>query len=171
MALFRDIPQYITEGSYEVNIDIDDIDRTIERYVSGYNLDIDPDFQRGHVWDEEKQIRFIEFMLRGGRSSRVIYFNHPGWMNSFKGDFVLVDGKQRLNAAMRFVKNEIPAFGYYRKEYTDKPSFIHSSFQFNINSLKTRKEVLQWYLDLNTGGVVHTKEEIDKVKKLLAKEK
>lgn len=171
MARFKDIPQFITEGSYEVNVDIDDIDRTIERYVSQYNLDIDPDFQRGHVWDEEKQVRFIEFMLRGGRSSRVIYFNHPGWMNSFKGDFVLVDGKQRLNAAMRFAKNEIPAFGYYRKEYTDKPQFMHSSFRFNINSLKTRKEVLQWYLDLNTGGVVHTKEEIDKVKKLLAKEK
>ncbi len=171
MARFKDIPQFITEGSYEVNVEIDDIDRSIERYVSEYNLDIDPDFQRGHVWDEEKQVRFIEFMLGGGRSSRVIYFNHPGWMNSFKGDFVLVDGKQRLNAAMRFAKNEIPAFGYYRKEYTDKPQFMHSSFRFNINSLKTRKEVLQWYLDLNTGGVVHTKEEIERVRQLLAKEK
>lgn len=171
MVRFRDIPMFITQGSYEVNIDIDTICDTMQRYVDQYNLDMNPDFQRGHVWDEEKQIRFVEFMLRGGQSSRVIYFNHPGWMNSFKGDFVLVDGKQRIEAAMRFAKNEIPAFGHFRKEYVDKPSFIHASFRFNVNSLQTRKEVLQWYLDLNTGGVVHSDEEIERVKQLLAKEK
>jgi hypothetical protein len=29
---------------------------------------------------------------------------------------------------------------------------------------------LQWYLDLNDGGVVHTKEELDKVRGLLTLE-
>jgi hypothetical protein len=36
---------------------------------------------------------------------------------------------------------------------------------------KTRAEVLQWYLDLNTGGVVHTDEEIAKVERMLEAEK
>jgi hypothetical protein len=42
--------------------------------------------------------------------------------------------------------------------------------KLNINDLKTKKEVLQWYLDFNTGGTVHTEEEIVKVKKLLEQE-
>lgn len=40
----------------------------------------------------------------------------------------------------------------------------------NINNLQTRKEVLQWYIEFNSGGTVHTKEEIDRVKELLAAE-
>jgi hypothetical protein len=40
-----------------------------------------------------------------------------------------------------------------------------------VNDLKTREEVLQWYLDLNSGGVVHTEEELNRVREMLEKEK
>jgi hypothetical protein len=40
-----------------------------------------------------------------------------------------------------------------------------------VNDLKTKAEVLQWYLDINSGGVVHTETELEKVKRLLTKEK
>jgi hypothetical protein len=43
--------------------------------------------------------------------------------------------------------------------------------KFNINDLQYRREVLQWYLDMNTGGTVHSKEEIQRVKHLLEKER
>jgi len=42
--------------------------------------------------------------------------------------------------------------------------------RININDLPTRKDVLQWYLQMNTGGTVHTEEEINRVKMLLEKE-
>ena len=58
-------------------------------------------------------------------------------------------------------------FGYYRKDYTDRTDMIRVRFEFIVNNLQTRREVLQWYLDLNTGGTVHTSEEIKKVKNLL----
>ena len=38
---------------------------------------------------------------------------------------------------------------------------------FNVNNLKTKKEVLKWYLEMNTGGTVHTKDELNKVKGML----
>jgi hypothetical protein len=69
------------------------------------------------------------------------------------------------------MNDEIPAFGYLRSEYTDKPNFTICSFRISVNTLQTRTEVLQWYLMLNTGGTPHTKDEIDKVKKMLAAEK
>jgi len=37
-------------------------------------------------------------------------------------------------------------------------------------SWKTRAEVLTWYLQINAGGVVHSDEEIERVKELLKEE-
>lgn len=39
--------------------------------------------------------------------------------------------------------------------------------KLNVNDLKTEREVLQWYIDMNAGGTPHTMEEIDRVKKLI----
>jgi len=132
-------------------------------------LQLNPDFQRGHVWAEDQQISYIEFLLKGGKSARIIYFNHPNWMGNWQGDFVCVDGLQRLTAVMRFFNNEIKVFDTYYKDFEDK---LHSDIDliFNVNNLKTKKEVLQWYLEMNSGGTIHTEEEISRVKELLKKE-
>ena len=37
----------------------------------------------------------------------------------------------------------------------------------HVNNLKTKKEVLQWYIDMNAGGTPHTTKEIERVKKLI----
>jgi hypothetical protein len=34
-------------------------------------------------------------------------------------------------------------------------------------ALKTKQEVLQWYIELNEGGTPHTEEEINRVKELI----
>jgi len=162
---------------YNVDVSWDSLEHHLERYNEVHpaegigGLDLNPDFQRGHVWTEDKQIAYVEFILRGGKSSKDVYFNHPNWMGSFKGEMVLVDGKQRIEAVRQFMSSKIKAFGHYCNEYDDQPNMLDASFSFHINNLKTRAEVLQWYLDLNTGGVVHTNEEIEKVKTLLRKEK
>lgn len=62
--------------------------RYLERWIESQeeiNLDLDPDFQRAHVWDEYKQTRYVEYILRGGKSSKDLYFNCVGWMGNFKG--------------------------------------------------------------------------------------
>jgi len=90
-----------------------------------------------------------------------------------QGQMVLVDGKQRLEAVRKFLRNELPVFKHTIEEFEDKKIMLRSSnanFIFKVNNLKTRKEVLQWYLDLNSGGVVHTSEEIEKVRRLLEQE-
>src|SRR5438128_855129 len=125
---FRDIPQFTKTPGYRVDVGWDYLEEWLaDHQKSDPKLDIDPDFQRAHVWTEAQQIAFVEYTLRGGTSGKQLYFNHPYWMNFRSGaqkkslyyDFVLVDGKQRLNAAMRFLHNEIPAFGSFRKDFTD----------------------------------------------------
>ena len=173
---FADIKQFTRGANYRVNTSWKYLEETIKRYddraIPGFVFDMNPDFQRGHVWAEEQQRRYVEFILRGGQSSREIYWNCKGWQGKYDGPMVLVDGKQRIEAALKFLRNELAIFdGHFYKDFGDSILIRDPAFVFNVNDLKTRAEVLQWYLDLNSGGVVHSKEELDRVKELLNKEK
>lgn len=167
---FDSIPQF-PFCPYSVDTSWGFLEETLADYNQRGELDLNPPFQRAHVWTEEKQIKYVEFCLRGGRSSRDIIFNHPGWMRSYEGKMVLVDGKQRLEAVRKFLRNELPVFdGHCLQDFDDPKRVLRSSncnFTFKVNSLKTDVDVMNWYLDLNSGGVVHTEAELEKVKKLI----
>lgn len=169
---FNDIPQLTKEGSYQVNMPLRYLLDKIKEWEEDkyYQLQLNPKFQRGHVWTEDQQVAYMEFLLRGGKSAKVIYFNKPSWQSStiIEGydDFVCVDGLQRLTAVMRFLNNEIKVFDTYYKDFEDKlPMGI--DLILNVNNLKTEKEVLQWYVDINAGGTPHSSEEIEKVKRMI----
>lgn len=161
---FNDIPQF-TQAQYRIDVSFRALFSTLDHWAD-YKLDTNPDFQRAHVWTEAQQIAFVEYMVQGGTSGHDIFFNHPGWMGSFKGDFVLVDGKQRLEAARRFLNDELPVFGHYFHEFDDKLPYS-IGFVFHVADLKTKAEVLRWYIGMNRGGSIHTDEEIERVKALL----
>lgn len=174
---FRDIPQLTSAGSYQVNMPLEYIPNRIKEWQEDdyYKLQLNPDFQRGHVWTEEQQIAFIEYLLSGGQSARIIYFNKPDWQGGDKlqgdyNDFVCVDGLQRLTAVLRFMNNKIKVFGTFFCEFEDRIPF-DIDLLFNVNNLKTKKEVLQWYIEFNSGGTPHTKDEIERVKRMLKEAK
>lgn len=169
MPKFRDIAPYTKTPSYMADVPLTHIERTIRDYIENDGLEINSDFQRGHVWDEEKQIAFVEHILRGGRGSHQIRFNSPGWMRTWEGPMVLVDGLQRLTAIRRFLKDEIPVFKHYYSEYEDRLDNT-LSLNFMINDLPTKADVLRWYIEINEGGVVHAEDEITRVKDMLAQE-
>ena len=169
---FTEIPQFTSIGSYQVNMPFRYLKDRIEEDVKEHNLQLNPDFQRGHVWIKEQQTKYIEYLLKGGQSARIIYFNHPSWMGvkmSDKDEYVCVDGLQRLTACLEFLSNKLKVFGLLYQDFEDKIPF-NIDLLFNVNNLKTKKEVLQWYLEMNTGGTIHTEEEINRVKELLKKE-
>ncbi len=145
-------------------------DKSIDGWLG---LNLDPDFQRGHVWTMDKRIEYIEYCLKGGESSRNILFNHPNWLTNYQGEMVLLDGKQRLESVRMFIRNEIPIFGGYRlNDFEDSHKLLRSNnahLILNVFTLKTRRDILKFYLDLNSGGVVHTSEELNKVKEMLVK--
>lgn len=168
---FRDIPQFTRDGNYQVDYDLKSLVRWIDSEIKEMGLQLNPEFQRGHVWTEEQQIAFIEYYLKGGKSGLVLYFNNPSWhmgvgFNTYD-EYVCVDGLQRITAIQRFIKNEIKVFGSYFNEFEDKMRIATHTMKININDLKTEEEVLQWYIDMNAGGTPHTKEEIDKVRRMI----
>ena len=169
---FRDIPQF-PSANYHIDMSWSYLETWLESQKE-LNLELNPDFQRGHVWTEAQQIAYIEFMLRAKDASqsvsgRDVYFNHPGWMKDFKGNFVCIDGLQRITAVRRFMNSEIPAFGVLYKDYEDKLT-MNPSFSVHIMGMESRAEILDWYIDFNSAGTQHTPEELDRVRDLHIKE-
>jgi hypothetical protein len=168
MPKFRDIPQFTRNATYAVDVSWQYLPTFYVNHVTEYGLNVSPDFQRGYVWTLSQKVRFIEYILRGGATGKNIYCNSPSWntLTDMK-DYVLVDGKQRLDAVLGFLSNEFPIFGEnYCRDYEDTPSMLRSSFRWHVNDLQTRDEVLTWYCDLNSGGTIHSEEELDRVRAL-----
>lgn len=159
--------------NYRVNVMWDYLEMHLEHWSDNRDaakLDLDPDFQRGHVWTPEQQTAYVEYILKGGMSGREIYFNCTGWMKDWRGPFVIVDGKQRLQAAREFMADRVKVFGGHVRSDIEGRLSMNAQFIFNVNDLKTRAAVLKWYLEMNTGGTPHTPDEISKVKAMLTNE-
>ena len=169
---FKDIKQLTKSSEYRINQSWSSLESFLAAQAEDIGLNLDPDYQRDHVWTREQEIRFVEWILRGGVSGRDIYFNSAGWMgvSNIASPLELVDGKQRLKAVLGFLRNEIPAFGTLRKDYEGRLP-REAEFIVHINDLKTKKEVMQWYVDMNAGGTIHTEAEIAKVREMIAAEK
>lgn len=183
MMKFKDIPKFISGGSYACDVPWSYLAEWLSSHEEDASLDLDPDFQRGHVWDDIKRSRYVEYVLRGGTSSKDLWWNCKDWMNGGKGPLMIVDGKQRMEAARKFMANELEVFhslreskepkskgGWLYSEFEGKLGFMDATFRMHVNNLPTRELVLKWYLDLNEGGVVHTEEELFRVKQLLEEE-
>ena len=78
-----------------------------------------------------------------------------------------VDGLQRITVARRFIHNKIKVFDSYYEEFEDRIRVLQQTIFVNVNDLKTEKEVLQWYIDMNSGGTPHTSDEIERVKMMI----
>ena len=108
-----DIPQFTRDANYCVDISWSYLESWLTHQEEGCpaGFELDPEFQRHHVWDDFKRRRYVQFILRGGRSSRDIYFNCANYMGSGpEGPMQLVDGKQRLEAVRKFLRDDLTIF-------------------------------------------------------------
>lgn len=163
---FSDIPQF-PKAHAEHDVSLRDLVEHMDHWMNPdkFGLDMAPDFQRGHVWTEAQQIAFVEHILKGGEVGKTVIVNVPGYRAGTYTSSAIVDGKQRLTALLRFVQNEIPVFGLFRREFTG--NIPHSmGIKWRIVDLK-RIGILRLYLALNAGGTPHRPEEINRVQHLL----
>ncbi len=167
------------QAAYEVDVALSQLENflgTTEKDVvaAGGVFDLEPDYQRGHVWNDEQRSRYAEAITRGSAPGRIL-FNCPGW-TSYSGEggipsqtFQCIDGLQRLTALRRYMRGEITVFDGLRA------SDLHASpfdprrvrVKIAIYEFRARVSLLQFYLDLNAGGTVHAPEELARVRLLL----
>src|SRR4051812_12518846 len=116
---FEAIPPYTKHSGYSVTVSWSYLEKQLSSMDEpGGMLDLDPDFQRAHVWNDEKRSRYVQHILRGGRSARDLFFNCATWNSNgiakptaWQRKVELVDGKQRLDAVRSFLDNRVTAFG------------------------------------------------------------
>ena len=183
-ALYDDV-RPLRSASYVVQYPIYRIEQVLEEIHEdaqgqGGELDLNPDFQRGHVWNQDKQIAFVEAIMRG-TAPMVIRFNSPGWngkeqrgdLNPY--DVLCVDGLQRITAMREFMAGKFQVFGKYSVDDLEETPFsfkrIGMNWTLEMFDIPNRADLLQFYLDLNAGGVVHSAEELERVGDLLEKAK
>jgi len=167
-STFSDIPEF-PRFNYRINVAWNYIESCLADWAET-GLELDPDFQRAHVWTLDQREAYLEYSLRGGEVGRNITFctmseGHWEW-----GPITLVDGKQRLETARMFMRGELKAFGLFRSQFTGHMR-IYQDFVFRVCNLPSREDILQLYLNINAGGTPHTTEELDKVRELLKRER
>lgn len=172
-SLIRPMPR----ATYEVDVHFNSVERMLDELAQPYGLNLDPDFQRGHVWTELQQQRWIESVLRGAVSGAglTIQFNAPQWnslrkeqCSDMSPEVVIVDGLQRLTALRRYVANEIQAFGRFSNDFAMTPYDTRRyRLKMAVFEFQSRADLLQYYLDINSGGTPHAQSEIDRVTALL----
>ncbi|KAF2499427.1 hypothetical protein BU16DRAFT_578999 [Lophium mytilinum] len=84
--------------------------RQIIALVDGPYLDLEPDYQRGVVWSEERMVKLIDSLMENYYVPPVI-FNCERLPANDAGERwkrVCVDGKQRISSIHAFIKGKIP---------------------------------------------------------------
>ena len=165
---YQDIPQF-PRASYEIDVAWEYTERQLRGWQEDYACDLSPDYQRGHVWTEAQQCAFVEYMLQGGEVGKAIVWNCEEWhtVPAPGAKMELVDGKQRLEATRKFMRNELRAFGQLRSEFAGRMRWHVTGLKWRVCALD-RAGVLRFYLSLNGGGTPHTTEELERVRALLA---
>jgi uncharacterized protein with ParB-like and HNH nuclease domain len=159
-----------------LNTDMKYLFVNLDAWGKDYGVDLNPDFQRGHVWTTQNRTAYLEFLLRGGRTPPFL-FNSPAYAgnratNSDLSDtIVLVDGKQRLSSIQLFIANAVPVFnGTLFDDFEDKNILLRSvGLEYSINSLQRKSDLLNWYLDMNSNCVAHDPKELGRVRLMLSK--
>lgn len=146
-------------------------------------LEMIPDFQRGLVWSQENQIYFIECMLKNllPKSAYNLTFNMPYFFNTpthksenptkYK-NLVCIDGLQRFTTIENFVLGKFKVFN--DQIAIDDLRFTPfdlkgKTFTINVFEYDNTQDILNLYLNMNTGGIAHADSEIKRVKALLEK--
>lgn len=144
----------------------------IEQGLQSWDVDVSPDYQRGHVWTDAQRSAFVGYWLQGGTTPTLWVWEPPEIMG--KGPrHELIDGKQRLTALLMWWHDEIAADVDGRMIFardTDKRFRVHHMIHLTFVRLATRTDVLRFYLRLNGGGTPHSPEELARVRALLETE-
>jgi hypothetical protein len=175
---YRDLRASMPHGEGECSY----FAHTLRRWIDGdpkdqvnLRLDIDPDYQRGHIWTEAQSAAFVGHKLEGGECPTITI---QRWDTNPVDE--VVDGKQRILAVLGFVEGRVPALlsdgnAYFLREWgSEDQRLLPRSFELmlrgRIVKCATRADVLRLYLRLNRGGSIHSDEEIARVRALLSRE-
>lgn len=146
---------------------------------------LNPDYQRGPVWSEEQQTKFIGHVLTGGQVPLIYLQRYDGPENAppehkdnyFDCPAEVIDGQQRLRAILRFLRHEIPGRCWVQGQWRDVWYRDFNEIEQGDHRLDSqvvfvdlpRQKLLEFYLKLNS-GIAHTEADLERVRQMIAEE-
>jgi hypothetical protein len=182
-SIIKALPPF-PQAVYGMDVGIPELEKTIDRLTCDHNLDLNPDFQRGHVWTQDQKKAFLTALVRGAfpHQGVIIQFNKPHWSGHGRNvpvenlnpkQLQIIDGLQRLTAVREFVRGDFNLDGEISFQdllNNDICTNTSAGLRFVVLTIPTRKSLLEYYLGFNGGGTLHSPEELNRVQALLDEE-
>lgn len=95
------------------------------KLIKENEYDIDPDYQREYVWDNEKQNNYLESFIDNDTVDHIVLAKQ-----NKEDKYSICDGKQRSTTLLNFFTNQIP---YHEKESDNKYFFSEINSKYSKN--------------------------------------
>jgi len=106
-------------------------------------LILDPPFRRKKDWSDFQSSVYLETVLTGEvKIHAPIVFSELCATSTKEKPSFLLDGFNRVNALIRFMQNDLTAFGWYYCEFTDKTV---GNIPVDFIRLNALRDVVRWY--------------------------
>ena len=168
------LPERITVSN---TADVDYRNTTIESLLFNYyhfGVDMDPDYQRGLVWDERDKEYLLDSVFHDGIEIGRFVFICLSDEEQVERDYTyeILDGKQRLNCLCEFYENRFSYKGLYFNDLNpyDKNTFFNKKIAIGEARDLTREEKLQLFLAVNRGGKAMNDTHMKQVEDMLYEE-
>lgn len=153
-----------------------DLSGLLSRMFSEYGIDLEPDYQRGNVWDESQKVALIDSIFKNIDIGKFTIIKRKWGKDPNKPEtpfmYEMLDGKQRLTAIYEFYTSRFKYKGLYFYEMNprDREHFKHYPINESETEPLTDEQKYRYFLKLNTTGTPVDQNHMRKVRELWLKE-
>lgn len=100
------------------------------KFIAENQLDLNPIYQRDYIWSTKQKQSFITSLIHGKTTIKPTYLYNNVPIN--EPMYEVLDGKQRINALLSYMKNEFSINGFYYKDLSiiDTKKFLHLPVEY-----------------------------------------
>ena len=143
----------------------------LEYYLTG-QIDFNPKYQRALVWTTEQKEKYIKALIQDKADITPTFITKPYTANDYL--YEVLDGKQRLNAILSYIKGEFSIDNIYYKDLTqeDVHKFLRTPYNYTIityinergeNAMPENMKI-ELFLQINEYGTKISQEELTRIK-------
>lgn len=131
-----------------------------------FGVDFNPDYQRDYVWELEDKISLIDSIFNNVDIGKFVFIKNDVMDNYM---YEILDGKQRLRAILDFYEDRFQYEGKYFSDLSIREQDFIEDYSITIAEVDdiTKEQVLRYFIKLNRSGKVMSKEQLEKVEKML----
>jgi len=128
-------------------------------------IDLNPPYQREHVWDLDDKVSLIKSIFDGNDIGMLAIVTNDTMDEYY---YTVLDGKQRITAIIEYVMDLYAVDGVYYSNLNRNDRRLFRNTRMNIGYVDstemTEEKIIKYFLKLNSSGRVMDKSHIEKIK-------